>query len=285
MKIGLNLVPVSLDKLADAARVSEELGFESGWIGEHIVLPMKPRVPYPYGEASFRPDTPFLEPFVALAHLATVTEKLRLGTGICILPGRQFFATARAITTLDNISRGRLDLGVGTGWSEDEFELLGADFHQRGAVMDEFLDALDALWQQQHPSFHGKYLDFDNLGFAPKPVQKPRVPVHVGGFAPAALRRAAVRGDGWYGSAGSPEEARNSIDTINNLLREQGRDPADFEHTIMVWSPPDSATVAAYGEAGAQRLIATPFSYPKYEADPIARIRDFARYCGLQKPG
>src|SRR5690606_15922317 len=218
MKIGLNLVPVSLDKLADAARVSEELGFESGWIGEHIVLPMKPRAPYPYGEASFRPDTPFLEPFVALAHLATVTEKLRLGTGICILPGRQFFATARAITTLDNISRGRLDLGVGTGWSEDEFELLGADFHQRGAVMDEFLDALDALWQQQHPSFHGKYLDFDNLGFAPKPVQKPRVPVHVGGFAPAALRRAAVRGDGWYGSAGSPEEARNSIDTINNLL-------------------------------------------------------------------
>lgn len=280
MKIGLNLVPVPLPMLADTARLAEELGFESGWIGEHIALPMKPRVPYPYGEASFRPDTPFLEAFVALGHVATVTETLRLGTGICILPARQFFTTARAITTVDNISGGRLELGVGTGWSPDEFELCGADFKRRGKVLDEYLDGLDALWQQEHPSFQGESLRFDNLGFQPKPVQKPRVPVFVGGFVPAALRRAAKRGDGWYGAASSPEDAHQHVDTLRALLREEGRDPDNFGMTVMVWELPDKKTVDDYARAGVDRLICTPFNYPRYEAEPMTKLRTLPDFAG-----
>lgn len=282
MKIGLNIVPVQTAKMAEAARLSEELGFESVWIGEHIVLPMEPSKPYPYGQASFRPKTPFLEPFVALSHLAAATTTIRLGTGICILPARSFFPTARAIMTLDVLSGGRVDLGVGVGWSEDEFRLTGTDFATRGQRMDEYLDALEALWQQSEPTFHGKFLDFDRVAFEPKPVQSPRVSVHVGGFAPAALKRAALRGDGWYGSANSPEEAKASIDTINTMLVEQGRDPQQFVQTVMLWSPPDKATVEAYAAVGVDRIIATPFNYPKFEPDPLGRIREFARHCGLR---
>lgn len=282
MKIGLNMVPVIPELLRDATCKAEELGFESVWIGEHVVVPIHPRTPYPYGAPKFKPDTAFLEPFVALGHLAAATEKIRLGTGICILPIRNPFLTARAITTVDNLSKGRADLGVGTGSIEHEFDLMGADYASRGPRMDEFLDILELLWREETPTYEGKYYRFDAVGFQPKPVQKPGVPVHVGGFSMPALRRAAARGDGWYGGGDSPEQAGDRIRTIDRLRKEFGRDSERFEHTVMVWVPPDRDTIRAYAAAGADRIIVTPFNIPDAEPNPIPKLEDYARYAGLR---
>jgi probable F420-dependent oxidoreductase len=282
MKVGLNVVPIRTDLLRDATCQAEELGFESVWIGEHMALPMNPKTPYPYGKPPFSQKTVFLEPFVAIAHLAAVTEKMRFGTGVALLPMRNLFLTAREIVTADWLSKGRLDLGVGIGTIAHEYEVMGYERSNRGERLDEFLDALDVIWREEEPSFSGKHYQFEPIGFEPKPFQKPRAPVYIGGLSDAALARAAKRGDGWYGSAASPEEAQAKVGKIKQMLSANGRDPAQFHFSLILWQLPDKAAARAYEEAGIERIVCTPFSFPDVEQEPLAKMKDFAKFVGLR---
>jgi probable F420-dependent oxidoreductase len=283
MKVGLNMVPIVPEQLRDSARCAERLGFESVYYGEHIALPIETKTAHPSGRRSFDPKGQFLGQFAALSHIAAVTEHIRLATGICIVTLRDPLLTAREIMTVDRLSNGRFDFGVGTGTMPEEYEAFGAEWANRGARMDEFLDALDVLWQQSEPSFAGKHYRFPPIGFEPKPVQKPRPPLLIGGLSTAALKRAARRGDGWYGGAGSPDQAAQSIRTLNQMLAQNGRSTEGFEITLIVWTLPDREMIHAYEALGVHRLVVTPFEYP--ERDSIRKLEDYASRIGLQPRG
>ena len=172
------------------ARAAEGAGFESIWTGEHVAMPVRDNpVPTP-------PETPFLDSIVALTNVAAHTERIRLGTGILVLPHHNPVLLAKALTSLDLVSDGRLIAGFAAGYVEAEFAALGVDFHRRGAIADEYLDAIRVLWTEESPRFAGRFAAFDGIRFEPKPRQRPHPPIIVGGHAAPALRRAARVGDG-----------------------------------------------------------------------------------------
>lgn len=280
MRIGLIISTVAHHQLPDLARRAEQLGFDSLWAGEHIVLPMRETETHPYGRPGVvQPLGETWAPFVQLAALAGITSRIRLATGVILPPLRNVFATAREMVTLDLMSGGRLDVGVGVGWHSGEFALMGADFKSRGAYTDEFIDALDRLFTERTPSFQGRHIAFEPVGFEPKPMQKPRPPVLVGGDTLPAMRRAALRGDGWYGHAGSPDEARARIATVAGLLADNGRDPAKFENVVQVWNPPGAEALRGYAEAGAHRVVTAPFE--RDDPAPVRTLEAYARSIGL----
>ncbi|MDB5447886.1 MAG: class F420-dependent oxidoreductase [Phenylobacterium sp.] len=282
VKVGLIISNAPRIRIPEIARRADELGFESLWVGEHIVLPIENDEEHPYGRPNVvQPHNESLAPFVELAFLAGVTERIRLATGVILPPIRNLFATAREIVTLDVLSGGRVDVGVGIGWHAGEFALMGADFATRGAYTDEFIDALQRLFSEERPSFSGRHIAFPEVGFEPKPAQKPRPPILVGGDSMPAMRRAARRGDGWYGHAASPHQARTRIDAMREVLTEEGRDPADFELVLQVWDPPDLEALEAYVEAGAERIVTAPF-HPQ-DLQPLTTLETYAERIGLSR--
>lgn len=263
MKFGLNVVPVHVEALAMFGKRAEEIGFESLWYGEHVATPVNLGQPYPHngGKLPFSPDSRFLEPFTALSHLAAVTTKVILGTGILIAPLHSPMPLARALTSLDSLSGGRAALGIGVGWMKDEFEIVGQAFGNRGERTDEILEILDLLFTQKRPEFHGKHYDIPPVGFEPKPIQNPRPPFLIGGDSPAALRRAAVYGDGWYGTGSQPETIAETVTELHRLRGLAGRADTPFAISAIVgWGQEyDADLVAAYELAGVDRLIFTPW--------------------------
>ena len=256
MKIGFFGINVGL--LADphamvrVARAAEAAGLDSVWTGEHVVLPDPQAPPSPAS-----PETPFLDPAVALAHLATHTERIRLGTGIIILPQRNPVVLAKELATLDVVSRGRLEFGLGAGYLEPEFRAIGAPFEERGAVTDESIEVLRALWTEEKPAFDGEFFSFDGIDAQPRPVQRPHPPIVVGGMSRAAARRAARAGDGWYGFLTDPDATRQTQRWIAEAV-ERGERPAERgEIEISVTPPPPFTreTVERYAEIGVHRLI------------------------------
>jgi len=281
MKIGLILTGAPSDRLFDIVRRAEVLGYDSVWQGEHMVLPMVDKYEHPYGKVKIAPHTPFFEPFVQLAALAGATKTLRVCTGVILPPLRNVFHTGREIATLDVMSGGRLDVGIGVGWQPDEMELMGYNPKVRGAYTDEFLDALHKLLSEHEPSFQGQHIAFEAVGFEPKPVQKPRPPILIGGDTPPAMRRAAKRGDGWYGHSDSPEQARERIGAMRAQLAEEGRDPAAFQYVVQCWKPPSAKDLEGFAAAGATRLVVAPFSPSR--SDPIEVIEAYAEQAGLRE--
>jgi probable F420-dependent oxidoreductase len=202
---GEHLDPSAVGGLAQAA---EELGYDSVWVSDHVVIPERIASAYPYSpDGAFHsgPRTPVLEPLSSLAYLAGQTRRIRLGTHVLILPYRNPVLTAKMATTIDNLSGGRLDLGVGVGWMQEEFDALGqAEYYERrGAVSDEQMRVLRTLWTEDVPRFSGDFYRFEPLGARPHPVQKPHPPIWIGGHTPAALRRVGRYGDAWA-MAGCP---------------------------------------------------------------------------------
>lgn len=242
--------PAALRALAQAA---EELGFDSIWVSDHVVIPARIESPYPYSpDGVFRlgPRAPYLEPLTALTYLAGCTRTVRLGTHVLILPYRHPIVTAKMLATLDVLSGGRLELGIGVGWMAEEFAALAAPaFARRGAVTDEQVRVFKALWTEDLPAFAGEFYRFEPLGAAPKPVQRPHPPIWVGGHSRAAIRRAARLGDGWLPIGARPPAALPPAELAAGLadLREEaaraGRDPAQIEVCF--------STAVALGEAGA----------------------------------
>ena len=246
--------PSSLRTIAEAA---ESAGLESLWCGEHVVLP-KPRV----APSPADPEHHFLHPSVVLGYLAACTETLKLGTGIVLIAQRNPLVLAKEFASVDVLSNGRVILGIGAGYLRPEFDALGAPFHERGRRTDEAIDAMRALWNDENPGFEGRFLQFSRIDAHPRPTNPGGVPIHIGGHSEAALKRAAQRGQGWYGWMQDPEQTADHVRRLNELSEELGRanEMGELEITI---TPPARLTpdaVEQYAEAGANRLVslATP---------------------------
>jgi probable F420-dependent oxidoreductase len=222
MKFGTFLYQTSPNSIASVARKAEESGFESLWIPEHIILPVTYRSPYPYsssGKMGAPPETPLHDPLLALAYVAGVTSKIRLATGVFVLPIRNAFTTAKAVASLDVLSGGRFIFGVGIGWLEEEFEGVGMNFKDRALRTREYLALMKELWTQDLPKYHGKTIGVEGFKMMPKPAQKPHPPIVFGGNTEPSLKRAAKLGDGWYGIA----EGNDQLATTIKRLRDHER--------------------------------------------------------------
>jgi probable F420-dependent oxidoreductase len=241
--------PVLQRRVAIAA---EEEGFESIWTGEHVAMPLRDNpVPTP-------PETPFLDSLISLTHVAAVTSTIRVGTGILVLPHHNPMLLAKALTSVDVISGGRLIAGFASGYVEPEFRALGSDFATRGAVTVERIAAIRAIWTQEVPTFEGRFVSFGDVRCEPKPVQKPHPPIVIGGQSPAALRRAAREGDGWYGFAMTVAATAPVVQELKRLREKAGRADRPFEISLTTFEPMTPALVAEATAAGIDRLILYP---------------------------
>jgi probable F420-dependent oxidoreductase len=247
--------------LRTLGREAEARGFESIWVAEHVVLFDDYESQYPYAADGRFPgggDTGLLEPLTALTYLAAVTDRIRLGTGICLVPQRNPVYTAKQVVDLDNLSGGRVDFGIGVGWLREEFEALNTPFERRGARTDEYLQVMRSLWTDDTSSFAGELYDLPACRMYPKPVQSPHPPIHVGGESDAALRRAARFGQGWYTFNRPPADLAAPLATLDALLAAEGRSRGDDDFQLTVcpyFQPVDAAALEAYAELGVDRVV------------------------------
>jgi probable F420-dependent oxidoreductase len=237
----------------------EERGFESVWVAEHVVLFDEYESQYPYAESGRfpgGPDSGLLEPLTALTYLAAVTDRVRLGTGICLVPQRNPVYTAKQVVDLDVLSGGRVDFGIGVGWLREEFEAVAASFERRGLRTDEYLQVMRSLWCDDVSSFKGETYELPPCRMYPKPVQQPHPPIHVGGESDAALRRVARFGQGWYSFNRLPDQLSVPLGRLDALLEAEGRARSDITLTVCPYfNPVTPAMVSAYAEAGVDRLV------------------------------
>jgi probable F420-dependent oxidoreductase len=238
--------------LARVGPLAEELGYDSLWTGEHVVVPDPRRPPSP-----MEPEEPILDPLVALAFVAARTQRMRLATGIIILPQRNPVVLAKQLASLDAVSGGRLIFGMGVGYLEPEMTAVGAPMERRGTRAVEYLQAMRALWEQERPSFEGEFVRFSGVNAYPRPVQKP-LPVVMAGHSAAAHRRAARHADGWYGFMLRPDEAAEQLEGLRQSLADAGRDISNFEISITPRGKTDAESVAAWGRVGVNRLVLMP---------------------------
>lgn len=220
----------------EIARVAEEAGFESVWGGEHVIFPSSIESAYPYtadGKVPATPETPIPDPLIWLAYVAAAAPTLRLGTCILILPQRNPLVLAKELATLDHLSAGRVELGIGVGWMREEFEALGVPWARRGARTDEYVAALRTIWSGSHVEFHGEFVDFEPLTCTPQPAQGSAIPILVGGDTPAAVRRAARLADGYFPGEGDPLKLAELITAVRAECQAQDRDPDEVEINAM----------------------------------------------------
>jgi probable F420-dependent oxidoreductase len=256
--VGVNLVPVERGHLARAAVACERLGFESIWMGEHIATPVGDAdQAYPGRKVNFEPGSPLLEPLVALAHVAACTTSVRLGTGVLMLPVRDPLLTARAIATVDSLSGGRLEVGVGLGWMPEEYAAMGRDWTTRGARFEEFIEVLDGLLSGEPFAYQGKHFDIPLMIFGPA---SPRPRLHIGGKAPKAIARSARLGDGWIGGSQAAESAAETIAELREQRRAAGRELDDFDISLVLLSPPSLDELRRLRGLGVTRVIITPWA-------------------------
>jgi probable F420-dependent oxidoreductase len=272
VKFGLSMFGLSPRYYPEIAAAAEANGFESVWIPEHLVLPAELPATYPYTESGLPPidpSTPMFDPWVVLATVAQATSTIRLGTNVYILPLRHPLLTARSVVTLDRVSGGRVTLGIGVGWLAPEFELLGEDFASRGRRTDEVIAILRAVWDRGNEviEHHGEHYDLAPFRFQPKPVQRPSIPIEVGGASPAALRRAGQVGDGWIEiGASDPDVLAGKIGTILEHRRAADREHLPFEITCGLGRTVDDVRRAA--ELGVTRIAVGPAPHGDALADP-----------------
>ena len=260
--------------LIELAQGAESSGFDSLWTVEHVIFPDGYTSEYPYdpsGRMAARADTPIPDPLIWLAFVAAAAEDLRLGTGIFILPQRNPLVLAKEVATLDDLSGGRVELGVGVGWLREEFDALGVPFERRGARTDEYVDVMRSVWADDHVSFHGPFTDFDGASVNPKPVRG-SVPVHIGGHSAAAARRAGRLGDGFFPGKGDLAEL---VDVMRQTAADAGRDPEAIEVTS--WSPGlfGDDPVGAVEELAAQGVDRTILPAFLFARDTRAGLADW----------
>jgi probable F420-dependent oxidoreductase len=253
----------------------DEVGVESLWTVEHVVVPQGYEAQYPYSKDGRMPgaeDSPIPDPIVWLSFMAGVTERVRLGTGILILPQRHPVYVAKAFASLDQLSGGRALLGVGIGWMKDEFEVLGIPFAERAPRTEESCQALRSLWSPGATPFDGKFYNWGPVESNPKPVQQPGVPIIVGGHVPGAARRAARVGDGFWPNV-TPDQLPGLLDTLADECGKSGRDPGEIEITCGLGKP-SLDFVKQMEDLGVSRLMMPP---PAFDPDGLR--------AGLEKIG
>lgn len=245
--------------LRTLGRAAEERGFHSIWVAEHVVLFDEYRSAYPYapdGRLPAPPECGILDPFTSLSFLAGVTDRIRLGTGVCLVPQRHPVYTAKEVATLDWLSNGRVDFGVGVGWLEEEFDALGVPFARRGARCRAYLEVMRRLWTDPVSRYEGEFYALRDCRHYPKPVQTPHPPIHFGGESDAALRRVADLGQGWYGFGFEPEEGARHLQRLDRLLEARGRRRGELTLSVCPYlRPPDADLVRRYRDVGFDQVI------------------------------
>jgi probable F420-dependent oxidoreductase len=264
---GINFGPCADPALQRCVAIAaEESGFESIWTGEHVVMPLVDNpVPSP-------PETPFLDSIATLTSVAAYTTRIRLGTGILVLPHHNPVLLAKALTTLDVLSGGRLIAGFAGGYVAPEFRALGVSFPDRGAITDDSLGAIRALWTQELPEHHGRFARFGGIRFEPKPVQRPHPPIVIGGRAAPALRRAAREGDGWYGFALTVADTAPIVQELRRLRSATPRAGTPLEISLTTFEPLTEELVARAEAAGIHRLIVYPLVKPDAFEDTVREL-------------
>ena len=285
MKFGIHYsIGVNADPQADdyirVAQKAEELGYHSLWLGDHVVIPEKIEAAYPYsadGSAGFPRRAPFPDPFVLLGGLALATSRILLGTSVIVIPYRNPLAVAKAVTTVDLLSHGRFQFGVGVGWLKEEFDALGEDFARRAGQTREYLHIMKAVWQAEPASFSGEFLTFSDIHNVPLPVQKPHPPIIFGGESMPALKRVADLGDGWQPGTASLKVLSKSVPQLKALMTERGRDYADLSVSALSAASPvlrKPEVIPQLSELGVQELIL--FMTTADTNKTLTKIEDFA---------
>lgn len=243
---------------ADLGRALEERGFDSLFLAEHTHIPANRETPYPGGGDLPRKYYRTLDPLVTLSAVAAVTDDLLLGTGIALVIERDPIVTANEVASLDQVSDGRAVFGVGAGWNREEMRNHGTDPSSRGALMDERVRAMRAIWTEERAEFHGKHVDFDPIYSWPKPVQQPHPPIYVGGESRRSISRVAEYGGGWLPRAGA--------DDLAGKIR-QVRDEAGWRVPVSVFgTPSDASMIDQYAEAGVDRILFNLDTEPRDES-------------------
>jgi len=251
------------DLIAAFGRMAEERGLHSIWVPEHVVFFREHESRYPYSPDGRVPGNPdgVLEPFTALTYLAAHTSRIRLGTGICLVPQRSPVYTAHQVADVDFLSGGRVDFGVGVGWCREEFEALGVPWERRGPRTRECIQVMQTLWVDELSSFEGEFYTLKPCMQNPKPVQKPHPPIFFGGESPAALRRVAEVGQGWFGFDLGPEDMPRHLKQLDEALASAGRSRDDVKiYASPYMRPTDADGVKMYRDAGVEQLIMPMFA-------------------------
>jgi len=233
--LGVGVHPTGDDYIR-VAQHAETLGYHSIWLGDHIVIPEQIVAPYPYtkdGSVGFARNCPWPDPFVLLAAIGVATKTILLGTSVVIVPYRNPLQVAKAVATVDLVSNGRYQFGVGIGWLKEEFDALGEPFSERAARTREYLQVMKALWSGETATFQGKYFSFPTLHSNPLPVQKPHPPIIFGGESTPALKRIADLGDGWQPGPIPVEVFRERLNKLRTLMSERGRNMAELSISMI----------------------------------------------------
>jgi probable F420-dependent oxidoreductase len=274
VKIGISLGVVRPALWAELTREADRLGYESVWMPEHLVIPVG-MTGSPHAGAEhppIPPDVPVFDVFAYLSYLAGQTEHIHFGTQVYNIGLRHPFIVARAVATLDVVSNGRLEFGIGASWLEAEWEAVGLDFATRGRRVDESIDICRRLWSEKVVEHHGEFFDFGPVMFEPKPTHAPWPPLHIGGDGPAALRRAAQIGDGWIPMNHTLEQIPAAATRIAQLREAAGR-PGDVEITLGGGGT-ELDELKRFADAGVGRVLVRPWQRGSEALDGIRRFAE-----------
>jgi probable F420-dependent oxidoreductase len=268
------------DSMATVAQHAERLGFGTLWAGEHVVVFDSYESKYPYtdnGEMPLVRDADFLDPIVGLTYAAAVTKTIRLATGICLVPEHNPVVLAKQIASLDYLSAGRFALGIGIGWSAEEFQAVGVPFEKRAQRTCEYLEAMRKLWGEERAGFDGEFVHFNGAHMNPKPLAKDKLPVYFGGESPPALRRVAKYGTGWLGSNLAPEQTAAKVAQLKEMFKSNGRDPGQLRVMMLpgiAHFSPDN--LARYRDAGVEE-IPILINFTAKQEDNVSKLEHLAR--------
>jgi probable F420-dependent oxidoreductase len=272
MNVGISVpLPAYTVDVAFMARTAEGLGFESFWCAEHPIMPVHSTSRFPGSPDGVIPEaySHFIDPFVALARASGATSKIRLGTGITLVPERNPLLLAKEISTLDLFSGGRFLFGIGTGWHREETTIMGGDFDHRWTQAREAILVMKELWTKAEAEFHGTYYDFPPVRSYPKPAQKPHPPVILGGHAKNVLPRIIEWADGWLPNRTTPAEVEAARAQLATMAKEAGRNPAAISISVFGQAP-DRELIRRFHDAGADRVIVRPPAAKTEEAMGVA---------------
>lgn len=246
--------------IVEIAQLAERSGYDSLWIPEHPVIPAVMKTTFPFTPDGKLPEhySRWIDPFIALSMAAAATKRIKIGTGVCLLPERETIITAKAVASIDCLSQGRFLFGVGAGWLREETEMMGSKFGSRWKRTREAVEAMRVLWTEKEASYHGEFVKFDAALCEPKPIQKPYPPALLGAHGPKALERIARTYDGWIPILEGPEELKRDVATLRKLLKDHGRNPESVIISPLV-DPGENGLstddLKRWRDAGANRVI------------------------------
>ncbi len=278
MKFWQGVAFLPTDELLEIAKASDRSGWHGLAMSDHLFWPEKRTADYPYtpdGAPMWEPETAWPDPWVSMGAMASVTDRLQFSTNVYVAPARDVMTVAKQVSTLAALAPGRVSLGVGAGWSRDEFVQTGQDFETRGRRLDEMIPALRELWSPGWSEFHGDTIDFDRLRMEPTPSTS--VPIYVGGHSPPALRRAVTLADGWIGTGYKPADAEEMVTRVVGMLDDAGRDRDSFEIIIALYAEPDLDLYRHVEKLGVTGLLWAPWMLadlddPRHASPLEARI-------------